>query len=480
MTGPQAGVAMTRLARTINSIQYFTVAFGCVVGVGWVIILGGLVAAAGPGSAALAIATGGLAILLVAFCYAEVASMRPAAGGELVYAFDLGGSGAAFATGWAMALITIGAAAFEAISIGAVVELLFPGATGPRLYSILGQDVRLGAVIIGAVAAVAMWWLNAVGAQMAARAQEWVTYLRIALMVGFLAVAMAYSHPANLQPLFGHGPGTTAPTAFLQVLITAPFIFAGFTVFATATEETSSGMRAVGRAVVLSIIAAGVFYVLLVLAISSMVPWRMLGRLQLPAAQAYEAAMGSPAIARVVLVTALLGNLTAWNSLLLAGSRVLFAMGRAGLALPAFGKLDPKHATPTNAIGLISLLSIAALFLGKGFILPVVNLAAVCYGVQYVVTCMTLIKLRRDLPDAPRPYRAPGGALMAWVAGILSIALISVALVQPWTATPGVIPPESMVLGLWALLGGVVWFAGAGRRKALTEQARGEVLRGAA
>ena len=377
-----------------------------------------------------------------------------------------------------MALIAIGAAAFEAISIGAVVELLFPGAAGPKLYSILGQDVRVGSVVIGAVSAVVMWWLNAVGARMAARAQEWVTYVRIALMVGFLAVAIAFSHPANLQPLFGHGPGTTTGEAFIQVLITAPFIFAGFTVFATATEETSSGMRAVGRAVVLSIIAAGGFYVLLVLAISAMVPWHLLGRLQLPAAQAYEVAMGSPTVARVVLVTALLGNLTAWNSLLLAGSRVLFAMGRAGLALPSFGKLDARHATPTHAIGLISLLSIAALFLGKGFILPVVNLAAVCYGVQYVVTCMTVIKLRRDQPEATRPYRAPGGSVMAWAAGILSIALISVALVQPWTAARGAVPSESVVLGLWAVLGGVVWFTGGQRRKALTEAERGEVLRG--
>ena len=78
MTAPHAGHATTRLSRTINSIQYFTVAFGCVVGVGWVIVLGGLVAQAGPGGAALAIATGGLGILLVAFCYAEVAGMRPA------------------------------------------------------------------------------------------------------------------------------------------------------------------------------------------------------------------------------------------------------------------------------------------------------------------------------------------------------------------------------------------------------------------
>ncbi len=453
-------------------------AFGCVVGVAWVIVLGDIVALAGPGGAALAMGVGALAILLVAFCYAEVAADRPAAGGELVYAYELAGSGGCFAAGWLLALVYVAACAFEAISIGAVSGLLFPNVEGPLLYRLFGQDVRLGAVLIGIGAALVLWILNRAGAKLTAKTQEWVTYGRIVLILAFLAVALAYAKPANLQPLFSHGPGRTAIGGFLGVLATAPFWFGGFTVFATATEETASSMRTVGRAIVFSVMAAGIFYVLLILGVSALAPWRDVVRMKLPAAQAFEVGLHSPAMAKLVLVTALLGNLTAWNALLLAGSRVLFAMGRAKLAIGLLGEVHPRHRTPAAAIALVSLISIAALFLGRGFILPIVNVSSVCFAAMYVITCLTLIKLRRAQGEAQRAYSAPGGVATAIVAGAASVAILGVALLAPWLADSRRIPSEWLTLGGWAVLGAAVWLASARSRGSISEAERGVLLRG--
>jgi amino acid transporter len=468
------------LSRSISSLQYFTLAFGCVVGVAWMIILGDIVSKAGPGGAALALAIGGAGVLLVAFCYAEVAGVRPHAGGELVYAYELGGSGASFAIGWTLTLLYVATCAFEAISIGAVTNMLFPGVTGPLLYTLFGQEVRLGAVVIGLVFALLLWLLNVRGAKMSARTQEWTTYLRLLLMAGFLGVAVFYAHPANLKPLFTFGHSSLAATQFFGVLATAPFWYGGFTVFATASEETATSMRMVGRAIVFSIVAAGLFYIALILSIGALTPWHNLAAMKLPAAEAFTAAMGTPIVAKIVLATALLGNLTAWNALLLAGSRVLFAMGRAGLSAGAFARVHPRFRTPSFAVAFVSVISIAVLFLGRGFITPLVNVSSACFSLTYLVTCLTLIRLRRVEPGTERPYRAPGGAGMAWIASLVSLAILAVTLVQPWLAAGDRIPPEWITLGGWAGLGLVFWFAATRARRRIAEPARRAILTGSA
>lgn len=68
-----------KLVRSISARQFFAMSFGSVVGVGWIVVLGDAVGQAGPGGAELALGLGGLAVLLVAFCYAEMAARLPAA-----------------------------------------------------------------------------------------------------------------------------------------------------------------------------------------------------------------------------------------------------------------------------------------------------------------------------------------------------------------------------------------------------------------
>jgi len=469
-----------RLARAITGPQYFAVTFGCIVGVAWIVVMGDLVSKAGAGGTAIALALGGLAILPIAACYAEMAARRPAAGGELVYAHGLGGVGPAYATGWTLALIYTATCAFEAISIGQLVALLFPAIEGPVLYRVLGQDVRLGGLAAGLVCTLGVWALNAAGTRGAARAQQWVTVARIVLMAGFLAVAVAWAEPANLEPLI---PGLTAAakaTAVLSILGTAPFLYGGFNVLATATEESATSMANVGRALILGIVASGVFYILLVLAISGLVPAAQLRTLSYPAVEAFEIAMGTPVVAKIVLITAILGNLTAWNALLIAGSRVFFAMGRAHLSPAPLGRVSPRSGAPGLALALISVASIAGLLLGRGFVLPLVNIASAAFGILYVVTCLALLRERRRA-EAPAPdYRVPGGGATIRIGLVAALAITAVALVQPWLANPGRVPAEAVTIAGWGVLAGLLWLLTRSRIRAIPEQERAALLGGAA
>jgi amino acid transporter len=342
------------------------------------------------------------------------------------------------------------------------------------LYHVLGQDVHLGSLVIGAGFAIGLAVLNSTGARATALAQEWVTYGRLLMMLLFLGIAIAWAEPANLQPLIpGASPGAQFG-AFLGVLGTAPFWYAGFNVAATAAEESGTSMRTAGRAVVIAVLAAAAFYIALVLAVSAMVPRSVLVTLDLPAAQAFEVAMGSPTVARLVLATAILGNLTAWNALLMAGSRVFFALGRAQLSPAGFARLGPAS-TPVTGILILTLVTLAVLPLGRGFILPIVNLTSACFAITYLITCLALLKLRRSGNVAA--FTAPGGNFLVAAAAVSSVGIFLVAVIQPWLAGPDV-PAEALALAGWMAFAGVLWLAMRRSILAVPHAVRAPQLRG--
>ena len=77
-----------RLSTEISSIDYLSIGFGSMVGVGWIIVLGDWLAQAGPVGAILAFVCGGLVTMLVGVCYAELATLLPVSGGEVAYAYS--------------------------------------------------------------------------------------------------------------------------------------------------------------------------------------------------------------------------------------------------------------------------------------------------------------------------------------------------------------------------------------------------------
>lgn len=444
------------LQRAITGPQFFAVSFGCIVGVGWIVVMGGIVGRAGPGGTAIALSIGGAGVLLVAMCYAEMAARMPAAGGELVYANVLAGSVGSYVIGCTLALIYTVTCAFEAISIGQLIALLFPFLSGPTLYTMLGQPVTSGGILAGLIGTGLLWAINVRGIRGSATTQTWVTGARIALMILFLVVACAFAQPANLRPLI-HGSDTGSRIlAVLAALASAPFWFGGFNVVASAVEESSTSAANLARALLLSIVAAALFYILLVLSVSALVPSARLATLELPAAQAFEIATGSPLFTKIVLVTALLGNLTAWNALLVAGSRVLFALGRARLLPAMLAHVGSRSGAPVYAIGVISVASILGLFLGRGYILPVVNISSAAFGLTYLVTCLALLRLRRAGGALPG-YAVPGGRVTITIAAFVSAAISLVALVQPWFGIDHGIPPEWLTIIGWSVLSFVVW-----------------------
>src|SRR5262245_39200967 len=150
----------TQLHRVIGPHQLFTLGFGAIVGVGFVVGLGEWLSQAGPLGAILAFVAGGVLTVLIGFCHAEMATVMPVSGGEVAYAYEVFGLRTCFGIGWFLALAEVAVLAFEGLSLAWILGVLVPGIQGPALYESFGEPVTLGSLVIGLGGMGLMAWLN--------------------------------------------------------------------------------------------------------------------------------------------------------------------------------------------------------------------------------------------------------------------------------------------------------------------------------
>jgi APA family basic amino acid/polyamine antiporter len=469
---------LNRLHRVLSAGQLFALGFGGIVGVGWVIGLGEWLGLAGPVGAIVAFVLGGAITVLVGCCYAELLGLLPACGGEIAYAYDILGGGASFAVGWLLVLANVVTLVFEALGMTWIVATLIPAVGSMPLYTLAGYTIGVGDLALGIGGMLLMAWINVAGLQFAARLQDTLTLAKVALVTIVVAVGLSAMSPARLDPLFGPHPSTWLGVR--GVLISVPFWLSGFANVAQVAAEADARVtpRKMGLALIWSIVAAAAFYVLLIVACAGLLPRAELLALELPAAQVFDHRFGSMSLTRIVLIVALLGNLTVWNSTLIATSRVVYTLARAGLMPASLARVHARRGTPAVAIICMSAIASVGVLLGKEAIAPVVNVASTCFAIVGAVVCALVLVLRHRDPAMPRPFRVPGGVTLAWVALLSSIGLIVVSLASP-TGVFGGVPLEWLILSVWVLGGAVLWARLRQSQAALSEPQRRALILGA-
>ncbi|MBI4421617.1 MAG: amino acid permease [Gemmatimonadetes bacterium] len=452
--------APAALRKELKLTQFFTIGFGAIIGTGWLTVMGFWLGHAGPLGAILAFLAGGLILTLVALCYAEVATMFPVSGAELAYAYEVFSTQGAFLVGWVLALVYISTVAFEAISAAWVIGVLIPGSEGPVLYrGFLGEPVRLSTVLIGVGGTAYLGYLNYRGIKSAARFQDVTTFALLLFAAVFMAVGLASGRVANLEPLFQTTGSGIAWGGVIAVFVMTPFFYAGFNLVPQAMEEMAPGasVRNTGRVMLLALAVAITFYCLVILTAGMTMPWRELLAFELPVAAAFERALRSPLLAKIVLLAALFGIVTSWNPVYLGATRVLFALGRSRIIDPRFAVVHARFGTPSVAVVFTGIVASAAILLGRQAILPIVSIAGTGFGIAFLCTCLAAWKLRRTRPEAPRPYRMPGGIATATLAVLGSAFVLFLAFYQPWVDAKGSLPVEWAVFLGWSALGALFW-----------------------
>src|SRR5208283_1630251 len=206
--------------------------FGSIVGAGWVVGVGVWLGHAGPLGTALAFAVGGLMMVFVGLCYGEMTAAIPVSGGELAYAYAVFGPRTCFGVGWFLALGFVVTTVFEALTAVWLIGSLLPGALGPVLYHAFGEPMRPGGLAIGLGGTVFITVLNYIGVRQAVTTQDILTYVKIAIALLLIGVALLAGQVTNLQPLFRYDVTGGVWAGIAAVLLTAPFWLSGFNLVA--------------------------------------------------------------------------------------------------------------------------------------------------------------------------------------------------------------------------------------------------------
>lgn len=462
-----------QLQKGIGKAGLFSLAFGAMIGVGWVTAMGSWLSNAGPLGAVIAFFLGGLIILVIGFCYAEVTAALPLSGGEVAYAYKAYGPSKSFIIGWFLTFGYLSVSAFEAVSINKVLSYLIPAIDYLPVYSVNGSPVYLLHIGISAFFVLLISAINYTGVKNSARFQVGLTVLFVLLTFVFVVAGFILGEWRNLDPFFSGNTTASITSGIAMVLVTVPFWFVGFDTIPQAAEEADQSIsyRTIGLLILVSIIAAVCFYILLILSTSMAAPWNDILGEKLPTASAFGTASGSPILVNIILITALVGLLTSWNGFFLAGSRVLFALGRGKIISPQFGKSHPKYQTPYYAVIFSGMVTFAASLMGQGAMVAFVNVGSLCIVIAFFGVSFSFLALRKKFPDLHRPFYAPGGRILGFISIACTLCML-LAMVYPGSAAALAWPLEWGIFFVFTLVGMIFWWRSAASRNAVSKEER--------
>ncbi len=437
-----------RLRPVLAPLQVGSLALGCVIGFGCFILAGDFLETAGPLGAALGIALGGLAMVVIARSYGLMVRAFPVAGAEFAYAYRAAGRRHAVVCGWLLALGYLSIVPLNATALAVLGRFLAPElfARG-ALYTVAGFEVFAGEVALAAFAVVLVGSLHSRGVEGVGRAQAILTGLMVAAvaLVGLGALTAPGASAVNWEPWFA--PGRSAWTGVLAMLAISPWLYVGFDTLPQAAEEFAFPARKAFRLMAAAIVAGAGMYVVVLLATGVVLPWRELvaGESVWATGATVRASLGAAGVAilSVAVVTAIF---TGINGFFMASSRLLFSMGRARLLPAWFGSVDPARGTPRNALLFTGAVSLLAPWFGREVIVWVVDMAAVGTACGYLYTCLAAFLVARRRRAR---VEAVLGALLS--AGFLVLLCVP--------GMPGFMAlPSWIALAAWVALGALFYF----------------------
>ncbi|MEW9936220.1 APC family permease [Clostridium butyricum] len=436
----------SKFERVLSKKDIFAIAFGAMIGWGWVVMAGDWIKGAGTLGSIMAFIIGGIMVLFVGLTYAELTAAMPQCGGEHVFSLRALGKNGSFVCTWAIILGYVGVVAFEACAFPTVIQYICSGFLKGYMYTIAGFDIYASWVAVGVIASIIITIINYFGAKSAAKLQTILTISIAAIGVALVAASGFSGNIENTKPLFTDGVG-----GILTVAVMTPFMFVGFDVIPQAAEEINVPFKKIGKIMILSIVMAVIWYIMIIIAVSMVMTKSQLDTSTLVTADAMKNAFfGSEMAAKVVIIGGMAGIVTSWNSFFMGGSRAIYSLAESKM-LPGFlAKLHPKYKTPTNAILLIGVISVVAPFFGRAMMIWLTNAGSFGVVVAYVLVSMSFLVLRFREPDMIRPYKVKCGKIIGGIAILLSGFMM--LLYFPGMPS-GLVKEELIMVGAWTVLG---------------------------
>ncbi len=291
-----------------------------------------------------------------AMCYSELGVNLPSSGGEYVYLTEAFGPTWGFMTGWVSFFAGFSAPiATAALGFAGYLGYFFPAVLPDNAPAFAGHGdwtFRLGgAQWVTCVLVAVFTILNVLGVQRAARVQNFLTALKVVVIVSFILLGFLaghgdpgnFSHPAIRDSVY------SLPEQFAISLFFVFFGYSGWNAATYVAEELRHPARTLPLALAIGTGLVTVLYLGLNLTFIYASPLQDLkGKLAVGAFAASR--LFGPEVAGLFAALMALSLLATVNAMVTIGPRVYYAMAKNGAFLASAAGVHPKWHTPVAAI----------------------------------------------------------------------------------------------------------------------------------
>jgi APA family basic amino acid/polyamine antiporter len=372
---------------------------------------------------------GGLLAFAGAMAYAELAALKPRAGGEYVYLRAAFGRLAAFLTGWTSFVAGFtGATAASAVVLAFYVGRFIPAAndTTPLLVvPIPYVPLTVSRQTLVAIAAIAaMAWIHIRGVGPGRLVMNILAGLKVSALLIFIALGLTLGAGSSAHLTEAAGP--VAGSAWLLALIPVMFTYSGWNAAAYVAEEIHEPGRNVPRALALGTLAVIAIYFLLNLVYLYVLPVGELAKVRGSVLDVIADRLLGVSAGNVMGIVSIVSIAASISAMTFAGPRVYYAMARDGLFFRGAARVHPRYQTPARSIVAQAIwASLLVLSGGANALTTYTGFAVVLFA---GIAVLSLFVLRQREPNAPRPFKAWGYPIAPGIFAIASLAIVLNAL----------------------------------------------------
>jgi amino acid transporter len=315
------------------------------------------------------------------------------------------------------------------------------------------------------IVVVALIWVIVLIGIMPVSWSKWVNNAsaaaKMTVMVGIGAVGIAYAVKHGTANSFAAGqwkPSFGTNWGFLPIII---YSFMGFELMNSAGAAMKEPRRDVPKMILLSGAVLLGAYLLATFGILASLKLHDLS-IVTGIADAMKLAFASVLggfhwlyqALMVVLLFTFFGNMVTWS---IGANHSMAATGLDKRAPGVFGHVNQRFRTPDYAFLLFGVVATAiavlnySLFASKESVFwTIFALSSIIFLLPYLVMFPAFLLLQARRPEAPRPYRVPGGRAGAWLCALLCQAGVVFAVVAFFWLVPDGTPRATY----WAITGG--------------------------
>jgi APA family basic amino acid/polyamine antiporter len=446
------------LKRTLGPINLILIGVGLTLGAGLFSITG-LAAANHSGPAVtLSFVIAALGCGFAALCYAEFASMIPVAGSAYTYSYATMGELFAWIIGWDLVLEYSVGCATVAISWSqyltkflASLHIYLP----PQLTLSPFETAKLanGSTVNGIInipAALVVVLMTAIlirGTKGSAIVNGIIVFLKVGVVLVFIALGWQYIDPANYHPYIPENTGTFGQFGWSGVLRGAGlvfFVFIGFDAVAASAQETKNPARDLPIGIIGSLVVCTVLFGLFGHVMTGLANYKEFANSGAPVAIAIEKTPYAW-LSQAIILAILIGYTSVILIDLMAQSRMFYSISKDGLLPRMFSDVHAKFKTPYKSnIVLCVFIGLFAAFVPMNVVGEMTSIGTL---LAFLMVCVGILILRKTDPEAKRPFRVPFVPLIP-ILGILTCIAMMVFL--PW---------ETWVrLAVWLIIGLTIYF----------------------